>query len=162
MPPNVSMAQLLLAQQIDANSLETVSSYDTLWQSNSMSPVAFSTDDAIVPVRVFDDGQSDGVGWLQPIPAGIDVATFTFLTRPRGFTAADTTSWQLYKRRIDGTPGAWSLLGSVSHNYTSGAWVNVQIQNVSVVSFAGQVLQLEIIRSGGTLGGAELARVVVS
>lgn len=135
-----------------AITMHDVSSVESEWHSASFAPLARSTDDIAVRVRVFDDGQADGVGLTHSVLT--EALTLVLSSRPRGFVSTANTEWSLYARQLG---GEWSEVGAVEQEYEDGSWVETTLE-VDLTGFSGAI-QLELERSGGTLGGVELAQV---
>ena len=130
------------------------------WAVNALAPATPDTNNAGIIVRRFDDTTDEGVGFSVRIPPEATDMTIEFVSRaetaPGG---AVTAALDLYRRDFpdDAAPSAWSgaLALTAIDLPTNENW-QYDSQTITLATLgltAGEEVQFELVRNGGTLSG---------
>ena len=142
----------------DARRMENPTNAD--WAVNALAPATPDSNNAGVIVRRFDDTTDEGVGFSVRIPPAATDMTIYFVSRaetaPGG---AVTAALDLYRRDFpdNAAPSAWSaaLALTAIDLPTNENW-QYDEQTITLATLgltAGEEVQFELVRNGGTLSG---------
>jgi hypothetical protein len=127
------------------------------WPVTGISPTATDTNNSGITVRLFDDTNEEGAGFLTEIPAWCTSVKFEFRSRAQATPAgAVGVVLRLYMRQFadNAAVGAWSAATTLTTlDFTTNQYYQYDTQTITLATLGltvGQITQFELTRYGAS------------